>query len=66
MTSPRVSLFRLYLKECENNVNINMDSYYKSGVITFMLAQASEYKNDKNDKKLCSDRARTIPIDFIF
>ena len=40
-----------------------MDSYYKSGVITFMLAQASEYKNDK---KLCSDGARTIPIDFIF
>ena len=36
-----------------------MQSYYKSGVITFMLAQASKYTG--MTRKLYSNGAQTIP-----
>ena len=41
-----------------------MESYYMSGVITFMLAQTSEYKWMTGIE--CSNEARTILRDLIF
>ena len=64
ITDPRVSRFRLQLKECGNNVNINMEHCYKSRVIAFMLAQASEYTWMK--RKLRSNGAQTILKDLTF
>ena len=63
ITGPRVSLFILQLKKCGNNVNINMESYHKSGVITFVLAQESEYT--WKTRKLCSNGARTF-LKYLF
>ena len=41
-----------------------MESYYKKGVIAFMLAQAFKYT--WMTKKLCSNGAGTILKDLIF
>ena len=59
MTGPQASFFRLQLKECGKNVNINMGSNYKSGVNTL-----SSHKRPNPDRwmtrKLCSSGAWNI------